>query len=142
MYKLSSKSLDNLNGVHPKLVCVVHDVIAMQKMDFSVSEGLRSLERQKELFTQGRSKTMASKHLKQDDDFGHAVDLYPYPINMVAVHSGKAQEIIRFGVLAGLMFAAAQKNGVQLRWGGDWNGDGQTLDHTFFDAPHFEIVIK
>ena len=43
-------------------------------------------------------------------------------------------------MIAGLMMRAAQEEGVHIRWGGDWDSDGQTLDHTFFDAPHFEMV--
>jgi hypothetical protein len=53
---------------------------------------------------------------------------------------GDAREIVRFGLIAGLMHRAAQEEGVKIRWGADWNGNGQTLDHSFFDAPHFELV--
>ena len=30
---------------------------------------------------------------------------------------------------------------VGFRWGGDWDGDGQTDDHTFIDPMHFELRI-
>jgi len=139
-YKFSKKSLDNLVGVHPDLRDLVQEAMALQIMDFAVNEGLRSLDRQKELVATGKSKTMNSKHLKQPDGFGHAVDLYPSPIDMAAVNKGSAQEIIRFGVLYGIIATLAVKNGIKVRWGSDWNGDGQTLDHKFFDAPHIELV--
>jgi peptidoglycan L-alanyl-D-glutamate endopeptidase CwlK len=29
----------------------------------------------------------------------------------------------------------------RIRWGGDWDGDGQTADETFHDWPHFELVV-
>lgn len=29
---------------------------------------------------------------------------------------------------------------VGLRWGGDWDGDGQTTDERFVDLPHFELA--
>lgn len=141
-YKFSQKSLDKLVGVHPLLVDIVHDVMSMQVMDFSVNEGVRTLERQKQLVAEGKSRTMDSKHLKQSDGYGHAVDLYPSPIDMVAVNKGNAKEIFRFGVIAGLMFAAAKKRGILIVNGADWDGDGQTLDHTFFDAPHFQLVLR
>lgn len=138
-YKFSKRSLDNLVGVHPDLVMIVHDVMDMQLMDFSVVEGLRTPERQAQLVKDGFSKTLFSKHLKQPDGFGHAVDLYPSPIDMKAVRAGNAREISRFGFLAGIMLSCAKNNGIKIVWGGDWDYDGQTLDHTFFDGPHFQL---
>jgi peptidoglycan LD-endopeptidase CwlK len=82
---------------------------------------------------------MNSKHIAQADGFGHAVDLYPYPIDMKHVNGGYWPEIIRFGVLAGIIKTLAPKHGLMIRWGMDWDSDGRTLDHSFFDAPHFEI---
>lgn len=139
MYKFSKRSLDNLVGVHPDLVMIVHEVMNMGLIDFSVNEGLRTPERQAELVQQGASKTLFSKHLKQPDGFGHAVDLYPSPVDMQSVRAGNAKEISRFGFIAGLMLATAKNNGIKLIWGADWDFDGETLDHTFFDAPHFQI---
>ena len=74
---------------------------------------------------------MNSKHLIQSDGYGHAVDLYPYPIDMNRVNKGDAKEIFRFGVLAGLMRSVAERKGIIIVNGADWDGDGQTLDHTF-----------
>ena len=141
-YKFSQKSLDRLNGVHPRLVDLVHEVMALQVMDFSVNEGLRTLERQKQLVAEGKSQTLNSKHLKQSDGYGHAVDLYPSPVNMALVNKNDPREIARFGILAGLMLATAKRMGITIVNGADWDGDGQTLDHTFFDLPHFQLVLK
>jgi len=141
MYKFGKRSLDNLVGVHPYLVQAVHDVMALQVMDFSVVDGLRSIEQQKKLYDKGYSKTMNSKHLRQSDGFGHAVDLYPYPIDMNRVNAGNSTELVRFGVLSGLMVSCARNNGVIIKWGADWDMDGKTLDHSFTDMPHFELVL-
>ena len=140
MYKFSHKSLTNLVGVHPDVVTLVHKVMSWQIMDFSVNEGVRSLDRQKQLVKDGVSKTMLSKHLIQADGYGHAIDLYPSPVNMEAVRAGNPKEIYRFGMLAGMMLAAAKQNRITIVNGADWDGDGQTLDHSFFDAPHFQLV--
>lgn len=70
MYKLSKKSLDRMKGVHPDLVKVVKRAIQISEVDFTVTEGLRDIERQRELVKSGASKTMNSRHLT-----GHAVDL-------------------------------------------------------------------
>lgn len=141
MYRFSKRSLSNLEGVHPKGVSVVKGVMALQVMDFGVYEGVRTLETQRTYFNTGRSKTMNSKHLIQKDGYGHAVDLYPYPIDMNRVNKGDAREIVRFGVLNGLMQAVGRSLGVKVISGIDWDGDGQTLDHTFFDAMHWQFEI-
>lgn len=139
-YKFSPKSLAKLEGVHPDLQRVVSRAMTYQIIDFSVNEGVRTRERQAMLVAQGKSQTMNSKHLKQLDGYGHAVDLYPSPIDMVKLNKSNPVEVCRFGVLAGLMLLAAKEECVRIKWGGDWDGDGQTLDHSFFDAPHFELI--
>lgn len=140
MYALGKTSEARLEGLHPDLVRVVRRAMSMQVLDFSIVEGLRTFERQKELFKKGASTTMDSKHLRQADGSGHAFDAYPYPVDMVKVNKGDTKEISRFGLLAGVILAAAKLEGVKIVWGADWDGDGQTLDHTFFDAPHFQLA--
>jgi len=141
-YKFSHSSLNKLDGVHPKLVKVVKKVMGLQVMDFLIAEGLRTPGVQEIYVLTGRSKTMNSKHLIQDDGFAHAVDLYPYPINMQKVNRGEVKEYIRFGILAGLMKAMGKQEGVNIIWGGDWDSDGLTSDTGFFDAPHFQIDLR
>jgi len=60
--------MQRLAGVHPDLVRVISR--AREAADFIVTEGLRSTERQRQLFAAGASQTMNSRHLT-----GHAVDL-------------------------------------------------------------------
>jgi peptidoglycan L-alanyl-D-glutamate endopeptidase CwlK len=84
---------------------------------------------------------MRSKHLIQNDGYGHAVDLYPSPIDMARVNRGDAKEIARFGVLNGIIQTIAKRQGLVIINGMDWDGDGETLDHNFFDAPHYEILF-
>lgn len=141
MYKFSVRSKDNLRGVHPDLIRIVYAALETGVMDFSVVEGVRTPQRQEELYASGKSKTMNSKHLIQETGYGHAVDLYPYPIDMNRVNKGDAAEISRFGMLAGIMLSCAKDLGVSVTWGGDWDRDGQTLDHSFFDSPHFQLEI-
>ena len=78
VFKLSQKSLDKLNGVHPDLVETVERAIELTDTDFGVIYGVRDLETQKRLFSSGKSQTMASKHLIQNDGYSHAVDLMAY----------------------------------------------------------------
>ncbi len=66
---LSERSLKNLTGVHPDLVRVI-EFAAGLGVSFIVTEGMRTIERQKQLLAAGKSRTLRSRHLS-----GHAVDL-------------------------------------------------------------------
>lgn len=118
--QLSPRSEKNLHGVHPKLVAVVRLAATISEIDFIVTEGVRALERQKELYAKGASTTMNSKHLT-----GHAVDLAALIGNEVR------WDWPLYGKLAAAMKQAAAELGVTITWGGDWV--------TFKDGPHFEI---
>jgi peptidoglycan L-alanyl-D-glutamate endopeptidase CwlK len=69
---LGPKSMDKLKGVHPDLVRVVKRAIFLSEVDFIVTEGLRSVDKQARLVKAGASKTMNSRHLT-----GHAIDVAP-----------------------------------------------------------------
>lgn len=119
MFKLSSRSLSNLKGVHSDLIKVVHRAIEITEVDFIVIEGLRTKEKQKELYKSGASQTLNSRHLT-----GHAVDL-------VAYVDGVSWDWAQYHKIAKAMKAAAKENNVDLEWGGDWK--------SFKDGPHFQL---
>lgn len=119
-YKLGNSSLQKLEGVHPDMVAVIKRAIEITEQDFSVIEGLRSYERQKELVNKGASKTMNSRHLT-----GHAVDIAPYPLSWDWEY---------FYPIADAMKDAAQELGIDLEWGGDWK--------SFRDGPHWQLSWK
>ena len=119
-YVLGNKSRRRLYGVHPDLVLVVNKAIEITTQDFTVLEGLRTAERQQQLYNTGKSKTMNSRHLT-----GHAVDLAPWPITW---------DWDYFYPIADAMKAAADEVGVPIEWGGDWK--------SFPDGPHFQLPWK
>jgi len=120
-YKLGTRSLQNLSGVHPDLVAVVKLAITTTEQDFTVIEGIRSVNRQRELFKAGKSTTMNSRHIT-----GHAVDMVPWPVDW--------NDLKRFEVVSEAMKAAAEELDIPIVWGGDWK--------SFYDAPHFELDRK
>ncbi|MGX2956442.1 M15 family metallopeptidase [Ursidibacter arcticus] len=126
-FKFSKRSEDNLNGVHPDLIKVARLALQLSKRDFTVIEGIRSKERQAELYQKGATKTMNSRHLT-----GHAIDIVPYPLDW---HDKQA-----FADLAKAMFEAAKQLKIPIRWGGDWNRNGRSDDESFYDGPHFELL--
>lgn len=139
-YTLGKQSRARLAGVHPDLQRVVFRAIELTEQDFMVLEGVRTPERQKQLYAQGRTKpgpkvtwTLNSNHfINPKTGKGHAVDLVPWPVDW-------SHE--KLGVVAEAMFAAARQLGVELRWGADWDRDGKPRERGETDSPHFELVL-
>ncbi|EEX9090297.1 M15 family metallopeptidase, partial [Escherichia coli] len=71
--KFSYRSENNLDGVKRELVAVVRRALELTEVDFGITEGLRTKERQKQLVAEGKSQTMNSRHLT-----GDAVDVVAY----------------------------------------------------------------
>lgn len=45
-----------------------------------------------------------------------------------------------FYYFAGYVMATAEKLGLNIRWGGDWDMDGDLHDQKLVDLPHFEVI--
>ncbi len=154
-FALGAGSLRELEGVHPALVRVVHHAIRISRQDFTVFDGLRTPAEQSELKRRGASTTLNSKHIRQADGWGHAVDLVPWI-------AGKPRwEWPAIYPIAAAVQTAAAAEGVRLRWGGTWSEIGKlgagakaleqaVADYTrarlvagkraFIDGPHWEII--
>jgi len=120
---LGTRSLARLDGVHPDLVRIVKKAAAISDLDFTVLEGLRTIDRQKQLFAQKATKTMNSRHLT-----GHAVDLAPM------IGGEISWDWPMYHRLAKTIKAAAAVERLPIQWGGDWR--------TFKDGPHWELPWK
>ena len=154
MFKLSQRSLNKLDGVHPDLVAVVKHAIEITDVDFGVTYGVRTVEEQEKLVASGRSQTMKSKHLIQDTGYSHAVDLVAYD------GSDVVWEINVYDNICDAMARAADELEVPVKWGAAWSeGDIRFYEDTaedamnayidlrrsqgrrpFIDGPHFEMM--
>jgi peptidoglycan L-alanyl-D-glutamate endopeptidase CwlK len=123
MFTLGPRSKARLQGVNPDLVKVVERAIKLSEVDFTVIEGLRTLERQRKLVDAGASQTMKSRHLT-----GHAVDLAAWVDDQVDWSWPLYHKIA-----AAMKQASAQVN-VPIEWGGSWT--------SFRDGPHFQLPWK
>lgn len=123
MFKLSQRSKDRLQGVHPDLVKVVEHAIEITTVDFAVLEGLRTPERQKVLKEAGASQTLNSRHIT-----GHAVDLGAW------VDGEVRWDWPLYSQIAKAMKSAAAELNIPIEWGGDWR--------TFKDGPHWQLPRK
>jgi peptidoglycan L-alanyl-D-glutamate endopeptidase CwlK len=110
------KHTEKLSGVNSGLRRVVELAAQKANFDITVSEGIRTKERQAQLYKEGKSKTMNSKHLT-----GNAVDLYP--LNGGAINWNGFEGLVK------LMKEAAKELGIKITCGYDWG----------WDKPHYEL---
>lgn len=123
--------------------------ITKSKVDFGISEGHRSLSRQKQLFDEGKTKIDGiSKKGKHNYIPSLAVDIYIYHPNL-EIRKKIAYNKIHLAYVAGIIQSSAQeladKGEVShiIRWGANWDSDGVIgFDQTFDDYPHFELIKK
>lgn len=141
-YKFGKKSQERLATCDKVLAQVLERAILRSPVDFGTTEGHRSFEKQLEHFKSGRSRidprdheqAKAAKHLRSPS---HAVDIYIH----VPGEPGLAYDREHLACVAGVILATAADMGVEMRWGGNWDRDGEILtDQDFDDMPHFELV--
>lgn len=154
MFILGERSRKELIGVHPDLVLVAHRALKYSTIDFSVHDGIRSVEEQKVLVSVGASRTLKSRHIE-----GCAVDLVPY------VNGKLRWEWPLIYQIALAVRRASIELEIPIRWGGIWDRNrmnefpntikGLTQAITdyaarqllkgrkaFLDGPHFELPRK
>ena len=116
----SRRSETNLAGVHPDLVRVMRRALELSEVDFMITEGFRTRQRQEALLREGKSKTMRSRHLT-----GHAVDVAAW------IEGKVSWDWPHYEVIARAIKQAGAELGVPVEWGGDWT--------SFKDGPHFQL---
>jgi len=129
MPKFGTRSKAVLSELHPDLQNVLAEAIKV--VDFLCYEGHRSHERQQQLFDLGKSKARPGQS-KHNTTPSKAVDLWAYPINW--------DELQQQTYVAGIIIGIAHSMGVAMRWGNDWDQDGDTRNNGFDDLPHFELM--
>ncbi len=129
MPEFSQRSKQRLLECHPDLQSIFAEVI--KQYDCTILCGRRSLDEQKKLVAEGKSKTLNSKHLLKPS---LAVDVAPYPIDW--------RDTDRFIYLAGIVKGIATGLNIEVRWGGDWDSDNDFNDQRFNDLVHFEVRGK
>mgnify|MGYP000250563184 CR=1 FL=1 len=125
-FKFSRRSLNNMYGVHPNLIRIAYRALELTDVDFGITEGLRSIERQRELLEQGKSQTMNSYHLPRfGDKYGRAIDIACYVDGKLTWDFDVHVHVSKF------FKQAAEEYGYKITWGGDWT--------TLRDGPHYQL---
>lgn len=161
-YTFGEASEARLKGLHPDLVKVIRRALQLSEIDFTLMEGVRTDEQCFINFGKGRTaqqcraggcppsyarpnapkvtwltKALGSNHRKKNDGYGHAIDIYPYPVSLVLGKNSGWEPL--FDKIAKAMFAAAKELNVKIRWGADWDLDNLPRERGETDNPHFEL---
>lgn len=146
-FTLSNKSKSKLKDVHPDMVKIVEKALEYSEVDFGITEGLRTKQRQEELVNTGKSKTMNSRHLT-----GKAVDVVAYKGSEIS------WDVSLYCKIADAFRKACNELQIPVVWGACWDrgvlefsksSSEELKDYTkrrtelgksaFIDAVHFEL---
>ena len=138
-------SRGNLDTCHLDLQLIMEEGIKVSQVDFGISEGHRSVEKQKEYFDRGLSQIDGiTKKGKHNYDPSMASDIYAY----IPGKPNLSYTVANLAYLAGVITSVAKRlltNGKithKIRWGGNWNRNYEIItDQTFQDLPHYELEI-
>lgn len=119
-FTFSKRSRSALEGVHVDLVIVATHALTLTPVDFVITEGQRSEERQRQLVAAGASQTMNSRHLT-----GHAIDV------AALVNGDVRWDWPLYERIAQAFKQAAERFDLPIEWGGDWL--------SFRDGPHYQL---
>jgi peptidoglycan L-alanyl-D-glutamate endopeptidase CwlK len=129
MPKYGLRSKRRMKGLDSRLIDILDELIKI--MDVTIIEGLRSAKTQNEYYLDKKSKLDGYKK-KSKHQTGRAVDLAPYPVDWKNTN--------RFYYMGGMIQGIAKEKNIKIRWGGDWDRDGETKDQTFMDLVHIEVL--
>lgn len=137
-FKLSENSKKNRQGVDIRLIEISDLAITISLIDFGhgPDSGLRTDERQHELYLQKKSKadgyTKRGRHQVAADGTGKALDFYAF------IDGRASWEREHLAMVACAFLQAASILGYKISWGGLW----KSSKHPFYgwDMPHIELL--
>lgn len=133
-YKFSERSNRVFDTVESNLTVVFKKALDYGIMDATALEGHRNKAKQDRFFDLHKSKVQWPNG-KHNIMPSKAVDVVPY------VNGSVSWNWRHCLVWAGIVLAAATELGVEVRWGGNWDMDGEPVtDQDFQDLVHFELV--
>lgn len=146
----SKKSNEKLNTCDDYIQRVMRRAIELSPVDFGIAQGSRSIDAQRKYFKAKKSKVNPDSYTKEElplkakhivDEVytkSGAVDIYAY-----IARKGASWDIKHLCLIAGVIMSVDKSMENRLRWGGNWDGDGEIIyDQRFQDLPHFELNIR
>lgn len=124
-HRFSQRSLDRLSLAHPDLERLATLALKYSPYDFGITCSLRTIEEQEILVKEGKSQTMKSRHLPNEQGVSEAIDIAVYVGGRVVWENRYYRKVIQAFVRAAIDL------GIQVEFGGLWE--------TFLDSPHIEL---
>ena len=157
-HKLGAGSKKVYDTLHEDLQTIISWGLTKCAVDFTLYEGHRPPEKQFEYYKKGREfkngrwvvvnkkaviTNIDGYHVKGKHNYNpsHAVDLRAY----VPDKEGLTWDSVHLTYIAASLIVIADflfDDGLvqhKLRWGGNWDKDGDLADNTLVDRPHLEI---
>jgi peptidoglycan L-alanyl-D-glutamate endopeptidase CwlK len=157
-HSFGNRSLKQYNTLHPDLQTILDWGIKYCRVDFSLHEGHRPPEKQFEYFKRGRKKVDGqwvvenSKATITNVDGFNIKGKHNYSpslaIDVTAYVPNKPQlawdsiHLTYIGASLIMISELLYEQGVIqhiLRWGGNWDRDGDLSDNRLYDRPHLEL---
>jgi len=143
MYIFGKRSKTQLITCHKDLQLIANEALKVTRVDFSIIEGNRPVELQQKYFKEGKSKIDGVK-IKGNHNYqpSRAFDIAVYVSGKPKLTYDANHLCYIAGIIIGIserLYSSGQINH-KIRWGGNWDRDGEILtDQNFDDMPHFEI---
>lgn len=146
-----TRSEEKLHTCHIDMQLIMRESLKVSQVDFGISEGERSDEKQQYYYASGRTRpgpiltnkdgiNKKSKHQKKPSP---ATDIYAY----VARKPELSYSSVYLAYLGGVITSVAQKLlnegriSHKIRWGANFDMDKMIFEkNNFIDAPHFELI--
>ena len=137
MRNWGEKSKAAYDTLHPTLQHYL-DRVLHEVADISLICGHRdAIEQNKAYYGKPQRSKLPWPKGKHNSFPSIAIDFQPYPYP-----DSEPKLWASLAYVAGRMIEMAKMEGVTLRWGGDWDSDGDLTDQNFDDLFHIELVEK
>ncbi len=125
----SAASQQRLALAHPELQRLMN--LARDQIAFEVDDSQRGRAAQEKAFAEHKSKAHFGQSAHNWSP-AIAVDIHPVPLDWNNTAS--------FIALSKVILPLAKQLSIPIRWGGDWDGDGNMANQTLHDLPHYELT--
>lgn len=138
MYEYGKTSKQILSGADHKLIFIFEKAIELGLIDISILESIRVKKTQDRYYKEGKSKVKwpNGKHnITEKNQKSKAIDAAPFV-------NGKASFDYKHCIfLAGVVCGLGETYNIKIRWGGNWDMDGEPVtDQEFQDLVHYELA--
>ena len=137
-YKFGKRSRERLGKVDPGLRGTLIDALALDIVDMAIICGYRGRSEQDRLYAMSPPRTkLLYPNSRHNAIPSLAVDVAPW------INGAPSENPLHCAHLAGIIQAVGAARGLGIRWGGNWDRDGEVMtDQKFQDLWHYETKVN